>query len=184
MVLGYVLVDTRGVIVASGALRSDSGRHAFTTRVGAGSYTLRVGSIDALGRRGLVERTFTAAVQQQGGLQISDLILAPVPPRSDVALHPVVDRVDDTRIVAYLELAAQAARPLTDVQVRFELIGENDTTRRAELAEDVVASGSLWASAQTVMPLAGLPAGRYVVVARVLSGERELARTARPFTIP
>jgi VWFA-related protein len=184
VVLGYVLVDTRGVIVASGALRSDSGRHAFTTRVGAGSYTLRVGSIDALGRRGLVERTFTAAVQQQGGVQISDLILAPIPPKPDVPLHPVVDRVEDTRMVAYLELAAQAARPLTDVQVRFELIGENDTTRRAELAGDVVASGSLWASAQKVMPLAGLPAGRYVVVARVLSGERELARIARPFTIP
>ena len=184
VVLGYVLVDTRGVIVASGALRSETGRHAFTTRVGAGSYTLRVGGIDALGRRGLVERTFTAAVRQQGGVQISDLILAPVPSGPDAPLHPVVDRVDETRMVAYLELAAQAARPLTDVQVRFELIGENDTTRRPEFAGDVVASGSLWASARAVMPLAGLPGGRYMVVARVLSGERELARTARPFTIP
>ena len=88
VVLGYVLVDTRGVIVASGALRSDSGRHAFTTRVGAGSYTLRVGSIDALGRRGLVERTFTAAVQQQGGVQISDLILAPVPAETGCSAAP------------------------------------------------------------------------------------------------
>jgi VWFA-related protein len=184
VVLGYVLVDTRGVIVASGALRSETGRHAFTTRVAAGSYTLRVGSIDALGRRGLVERTFTAAVRQQDGVQISDLILAPVPSAPDVPLHPVVDRVNDPAMVAYLELSAQAARPLTDVQVRFELIGENDTARRPELAGDVVASGSLWASARAVMPLAGLPRGRYVVVARVLSGDRELARTARPFTIP
>jgi hypothetical protein len=44
--------------------------------------------------------------------------------------------------------------------------------------------GSLSASARTVLPLAGLSAGRYIVVARVLSGERELARAARPFTIP
>jgi hypothetical protein len=184
VVLGYVLIDERSVIVSSGALRSETGRHAFTTRVAAGTYTLRVGSIDALGRRGLVERTFTAAVRQQNGVQISDLILAPVPAGPDVPLHPVVDRVDTTQIVAYLELAAQAARPLTDVQERFELIGEDDTARRPEVRGDVVTSGSLWASARTVLPIAGLPRGRYVVVARVLSGDRELARTARPFTIP
>jgi VWFA-related protein len=184
MVLGYVLVDTRGVIVASGALRSETGRHAFTTRVDAGSYTLRVGSIDALGRRGLVERTFTATVRQQGGVQVSDLILAPVPAGPDVPLHPVIDRVAEANVVAYLEMAAQGAQPLTDVRVRFELIGENDTVRRPERAGDVVASGSLWASARTVIPLDGLPSGRYVVVARVQSGDRELARTARPFTIP
>lgn len=184
VVLGFVLVDTRGVIVASGALRSESGRHAFTTRVDAGSYTLRVGSIDALGRRGLVERTFTAAVQQQGGVQVSDLILAPVPRGPDLPLHPVIDRINEPRMVAYLELAAQKARPLNDVQVRFELIGEDDTARRPEFAGDVVSSGSLWASARAEIPLDGLPRGRYIVVARVLSGEREVARTARPFTIP
>ncbi|HUE85703.1 MAG TPA: VWA domain-containing protein [Vicinamibacterales bacterium] len=184
VVLGYVLVDTNGVIAASGALRSEAGRHAFTTRVTAGSYTLRVGSIDALGRRGLVERTFTAAVRQQGGVQISDLILAPAPAGPDIPLHPIIDRIDETRMVAYLELAAQAARPLNDVRVRFELIGEDDTARRPEFAGDVVASGSLWASARVVMPLDGLPRGRYVVVAKVMSGEQEVARTARPFTIP
>jgi VWFA-related protein len=184
VILGYVLVDTRGVIVASGALRSDTGRHAFTTRVDAGNYTLRVGGLDALGRRGLVERTFTAAVRQQSGVQVSDLILAPVPSGPDVPLHPVVDRFDGTQLVAYLELAAQAARPLTDVQVRFELIGEDDTARRPDFAGEVAASGSLWASARAVMPLDGLRRGRYVVVAKVMSGDRELARTARPFTIP
>jgi hypothetical protein len=184
VVLGYVLVDARGVIIASGALRSATGRHAFTTRVDAGSYTLRVGSIDALGRRGLVERTFTAAVQQQGGVQVSDLILAPVPAGPDVPLHPVIDRINETRMVAYLELAAQASRPLTDVRVRFALIGEDDTAPRPDFAADVVSSGSLWASARAEMPLDHLPRGRYVVVAKVMSGDRELARTARPFTIP
>jgi len=87
-------------------------------------------------------------------------------------------------MVAYLELAAQAARPLSAVQVRFELIGEDDTARRPDFAGDVATSGSLWASARAVLPLDGLPRGRYVVVAKVMSGDRELARTARPFTIP
>jgi hypothetical protein len=95
-----------------------------------------------------------------------------------------VDRVDDATIVAYLELSAQAGRPLAGLQVWFELIGEDDTTRRPEIAGNVVESGSLWASARAVMPLERLPRGRYVVVARVSSGGRELARTARPFTIP
>ncbi len=117
-------------------------------------------------------------------MQVSDLILAPVPRGPDVPLHPVIDRINEPRLVAYLELAAQKARPLNDVQVRFELIGEDDTARRPEFAGDVVSSGSLWASARAEIPLDGLPRGRYIVVARVLSDEREVARTARPFTIP
>jgi VWFA-related protein len=79
LVLGYVLVDGRGVIAASGALRAPSGRHAFTARVPRGNYTLRVGGVDPLGRRGMVERGFTAAVRQADDLQVSDLILTSSP---------------------------------------------------------------------------------------------------------
>ena len=184
VVLGYVLIDSRGVIAASGALRSPTGRHAFTTRVPAGVYTLRVGSIDALARRGLVERTFTAAVRQEGGIQVSDLILAPAPPGPDVPLHPVIDRLDDTTAVAYLELAASTGRPLTDVNVRIEILAEENRAVRLTAPAAVTSSGGLWANARARIALDTLERGRYAAIAHVMLGDREVARVSRPFSIP
>lgn len=182
VVLGYVLVDGRGVIVSSGAHRTSSGRYAFTTRIPRGNYTLRVGGIDPLGRRGLVERAFTASVQQRANLRVSDLILAPVPPSPDSALHPLVDTTDEGRIVAYMELAATGGRTLTDVQVRVAILRDDaaDTgvTARAEVSQ----SGGLWARARAELPLASLAPGRYVAVAQVLNEGAEIARVTRPFT--
>ena len=182
LMLGYVLIDGRGVIVASGAHRAASGRHAFTARVPRGNYTLRVGGIDPLGRRGMVQRDFTAAVHQQDQIQVSDLILAPVPPTEDAMLHPVVDRIDDSHIVAYLELSAVANRPLTDVRVQFEILADGATRAALEARADVMQSGGLWARARAELPLESLSPGRYTAVARVMNGDREVARVTRPFT--
>jgi hypothetical protein len=184
VVLGYVLVDGRGAVVSSGAHRTTSGRHAFTTRVPRGNYTLRVGGIDPLGRRGMVERGFTAAVQQRQSVQVSDLILAPVPASPTVPLHPIVDRIDDAQVVAYLELAAVADRPLTDLAVRLEVVAEDASPTPIRATADVTQSGRLWARAQGELSLGSLPRGRYVAVARVMSGGQEVARVSRPFTVP
>jgi VWFA-related protein len=184
VVLGYVLVDSRGVVVASGAHRTATGREAFTTRVPRGNYTLRVGGIDPLGRRGMVERAFTAAVQQQQNVQVSDLILAPVPARDNLPLHPVVDRLDTRRVVAYLELSAVGARPLTDVGVRIRIVNETSTPAGVDVKADVLQSGGLWARARAELPLDALAPGRYVAVAQVVNGDVEIARVSRPFSVP
>lgn len=183
LVLGYVLIDGRGVVVASGANRTATGRHAFSTRVPRGNYALRVGGIDRLGRRGMVERGFTAAVQQQQNVQVSDLILAPRPARVDEPLHPIVDRVDTASVVAYLELAAVADRPLSDVRVRVEVLADDASQTSVRANAEVTQSGRLWAHARGELPLQSLPPGRYVAVAHVLSAEREVARVSRPFTL-
>lgn len=183
-VLGYVLMDTRGVIVASGALRSETGRHAFTTRVASGTYTLRVGSIDALGRRGLVQRTFTAAVHQQGGVQVSDLILAAPPHAPDTPLEPLIDRVDARHVVAYLELAGTSETPLADVHVRIDVMAEDGPAPHVSVPAEVVASGGVWAHVRALLPLDGLAPGRYAAVAHIMRGGAEIARVSRPFTRP
>jgi VWFA-related protein len=185
LVLGYVLVDGRGVIVASGAHRTTSGRHAFTTRVPRGNYTLRVGGIDRLGRRGMVERSFTAAVHQQQHVQVSDLILAPVPASADAPLHPIVDRVEGPSLVAYLELAAAASHPLDDLDVQLEIVTDAAVAETSVQARaSVTQSGRLWARARGELSLASLSRGRYIAIAHVFSGEQEVARASRPFTVP
>jgi VWFA-related protein len=184
VVLGYVLIDGRGVIVASGAHRAESGRHAFTTKLAAGNYTLRVAGIDPLGRRGMVERAFIAGVRQQNSVRVSDLILAPVPPTPEVPLHPVVDRIEDARMVAYLELAAVSGRPLTDVDVRFEIARDDGTPTAVASAAEMTQSGGLWARARGELALATLARGRYIVTAHVMNGDQEIARASRPFRIP
>jgi VWFA-related protein len=183
IVLGYVLVDGRGVVVSSGAHRTTNGRHAFTTRVPRGNYSLRVGGIDPLGRRGVVQRGFTAAVHQQNMVQVSDLILAPVPASANAPLHPIVDRVDDRRVVAYLELAGTANRPLTKVNVSFEIVADGPAQTGVSAAANVIQSGGLWARARAELALGSLAPGRYVAVASVFDDGRELGRVSRPFSV-
>jgi hypothetical protein len=183
IVLGYVLVDGRGVIAASGAHRTTSGRHAFTTRVPRGNYTLRVGGIDPLGRRGVVQRGFTAAIQQQNTVQLSDLILAPLPATANTPLHPIVDRISDSRVVAYLELAASTNHPLASLRVRVEVIADPAVPTNVAAVAEVAQSGGLWARARAELPLSTLSPGRYVAVARVFNDAGELGRVTRPFTL-
>ena len=92
VLLGYVLIDGQGVIAASGAERATRERHAFSTKLPPGNYTLRVGGVDSLGRRGLVQRAFTAALVTRNGVRLSDVILAPVPHGPDAPLDPFIDR--------------------------------------------------------------------------------------------
>ena len=184
IVLGYVLVDARGVVVSSAAHRTTSGRHAFTTRVPRGTYTLRVGGIDPLGRRGIVARTFLAAVTVQGGIQVSDLILAPATGNANAPLHPIVDRIADRQLVAYLEIAATSGRPIDLLSVDFEISAENATRAEVQAAAEVTQSGRMWARARADLPVHALTSGRYVAVARISSGDQELARVSRPFAVP
>jgi hypothetical protein len=74
VLMGYVLIDANGVIAASGAHTAMGGRHAFSAVVSPGRYTLRVAGIDALRRKGLVERPFVASTINAGGLHVSSLI--------------------------------------------------------------------------------------------------------------
>lgn len=184
VVLGYVLVDDRGVIVSSGAHRTETGRQAFTARVPRGNYTLRVGGIDPLGRRGLVARSFTATVRQQRNVQVSDLMLAPAPTSADEPLHPAVDRVGGQRAIAYVELSAIGSRPLTDVNVDIVIVRDDAAETGVRVNAEVMQSGGLWARARAELPLDSLSAGRYVAIAHVRNGDAEIATVSRPFSVP
>jgi VWFA-related protein len=183
VLLGYVLIDGQGVIAASGAERADGGRHAFSARLPPGNYTLRVGGVDPLGRRGLVQRAFTAGLTTQNGLRLSDVILAPVPHGPEAPLAPLIDRTSDTRLSAYLETYVVGAGPLPEIEVRFEIVPADALTPAVTEAGSMTRQGTRWAAARAVLALDALAPGAYLAIARVSDGGVEVARAARRFTL-
>lgn len=181
VLMGYVLIDARGVIVASGAQTAPSGRHAFSTVVPPGVYTLRVAGIDPLGRRGRVERPFAAQIERGPEIRTSDLILAPVPANPGDPLQPIIDRVAVTRLVAYLELQAFDPLRLDGAEVRVD-IADATGAIRASGRGTIASTDGTWGVARLEIPIVRLAPGRFVAEARIVAGTREIGRIARPFT--
>jgi VWFA-related protein len=100
---GFVLIDSRGVIAASGAGRTEAGRFQASASVPAGRYTLKAAAIDAGGRGGSVERRVDAALGATGAVRWSDLMLAEPPADPSGRLRPLVLRVSPDRAIAYVE---------------------------------------------------------------------------------
>ncbi len=182
VLFGYVLMDQRGVIQSSGAHTSGTGRHAFSTVLGAGAYLLRVAGIDPLGRRGLVERPFTPLVSEHAGLRWSDLILAPVPSQADAGLQPFVDRVTARNVTAYVELYAGEPASLEDVSVSFEVADEDNRTPPIAVPAQSIDTRGRLAVARATVSLDRLPPGRYLARARISRGGQEVGQASRPLT--
>jgi hypothetical protein len=182
VLLGYVLVDGRGIVVSSGAHRVTGGRRAFSTKLSPGTYTLRVGGIDPLGRRGVTQRTFRALIPAQNGVRTSDVLVAPVPSQERGPLDPIVDRTTDTRVSSYVEIYAADALPLPEMQVVFEVMSLDASTPLISQEGQVQRHGERWAEARAQLSIDALPAGQYVAVARVMTDGKQLARATRPFT--
>ena len=183
VILGYVLLDSRGVVAASGATSSDAGRHAFSTLVPPGDYTLRVAGIDPLGRRGLVERPFTARVAARAAVRVSDLILAPVPAQSDAPLQPLIDRVSDNRMTMYVELYADDGDMLRETAVTFEVAPDENGGPHVTTPAEVLRRDARWVVARAVVPLDAVRDGRYLARAQLASATGPLGRVVRPFTL-
>lgn len=182
--LGFVLIDARGVIAAAADHEAPAGRFAFSAIVAPGTYTLRAAAIDPLGRQGSVERLFDARIAVAEGVRLSDLILAPPQPRSGDALEPYVDRVSASSVMAYLEMHATERAPLPDA-VRIVIArGEVDAAPLTVAAQITRGGRGGLAIARAIVPTGELAAGHYVAYAEVVAGGRVIARVPRPLTIP
>jgi VWFA-related protein len=183
-VLGFVLVDGKGVIVSSGAHPASGGRHAFSAVLPAGEYTLRAAAIDSLGRRGLVVRPFVAAVRLHDGVRFSDVIVAPPAGTAGAPLDPVVDSVRAGAVVVNVEVYTDEAGTLNQTELLFEVVSAPGSggvllSRPA----DVARRDARWAIARAVFPLEGLPPGPYVARVRVAVAGGLPAIVERPFTL-
>jgi VWFA-related protein len=182
VLLGYVLLDAQGIIAASGATSADGGRHAFSTLVPPGDYTLRVAGIDPLGRRGLVSRPFGAQVTGGDTVRVSDLILAPVPAREDALLQPLVDRVGDASLTMYLELYANDGSVLRGAAVTFEVAADEGTAAQLSAPATVHRRDARWSVARAIVALDSLQPGGYLARAQIVLPGGEVMRVVRPFT--
>jgi VWFA-related protein len=183
-VMGFVLTNERSVIAASGVHASLGGRHAFSTLVPPGEYTLKVAALDGLRRTGSVERPFTAALPRARTLEVSDLILARVPDRDDVPIEPMVDRAPESRLLAYLEIYGSAsAERAAGTAVRMEIARSDGGEALVSEAASIRRNEQGLAVARAVMLLTGLTPGRYVARAEILVDGQSVQRVVRAFRV-
>lgn len=182
--LGFVLKDEQNLIAASGVHQSASGRHAFSTFVPPGEYTLKVAALDALRRGGSVERRFVAALPRIEALEVSDLILAAVPARDDIPVEPMVDRAPPDRLLAYLELYdTGSSGPLADTAVQLEIARTEEDAALVSSPAVIRRTGQGLLVARGVLPLTALEPGRYVARADILVAGRPVTRILRAFRV-
>ena len=180
--LGFVLIDSAGVIAATAAHQAREGRYSFSAVVPPGTYVLRAAAIDPLGRQGSVERAFRVQPGAANQLHVGDLMLAPPPASPNDPLEPFIDRVSGGQVVAYLETHSSGNAPRPDaVRVHVTRPASNDTVATGRSSVSVREGG--WAMVRTLVSIARLPPGSYVAHAEILADGAVVARTARPFTI-
>ena len=180
--LGFVLVDSNGVIAATATHQAHQGRYSFSAVVPAGTYVLRAAAIDPLGRQGSVERAFRVQPGAANELHVGDLMLAPLPASPTEPLQPFIDRVSGASLIAYLETHATGSAPRPDA-VRVRVTHADSEAAVASGRSSVSVRDGGWAMARTLVPIANLAPGSYIARAEVLAGSTVVARTARPFTV-
>ena len=187
--VGFALSGPGGKVVASRAYQGIAGGDGewveFTGEavVDPATYNLRLAVVDASGRRGSVEHTVKAALVSAGGLEISDLVLAPSSARGGV--RPAVDlELEGGGLSALLEVAGRDPARVAAATVALELA---DSADGPSLLRAPVATGAAdkdGTRAARIEIAAGLlPPGDYAARAEVSVEGKPVAVVTRPFRI-
>ncbi len=183
--VGFVLIDGQGRIAANVVQRAEAGSRSPVPYVGSatvepGLYSLKLAALDRRGRRGSVTHPVKAAMHSIGGLELSDLMLAPPTTAAEQKLRPGVDLTLFGPLLAYTEFFGKPER----VEIRFETAeSENGPALLAAPARTEAAKSGQYVAAQAVLPTALLPPGPYWARAVVSVGGRAQGQLARPFTL-
>jgi VWFA-related protein len=187
--VGFALSGPGGNVVASRAYQGLAGGDGewveFTgeTVVDPATYNLRLAVVDAAGRRGSVEHTVKAALVSAGGLEISDLVLAPS--SAGGAVRPAVDlELAGGGLSAFLELAGRDPARVAKATVAIELAESADGPPLLRAPVDAGAAGKDGTRVATLEIAAGLlPPGDYTARAEVSIEGKPVAVVTRPFRI-
>jgi VWFA-related protein len=180
--VGFVVVNGEGVIAASGAGRTESGRYTVPATLPPGRYMVKVAAVDAAGRQGSVERRFNAMLGGAGTVRLSDLMIADPPPAAGTPLEPAAARAAGEHVVMYLEAyAPDDWSPSHDV--RFEVRGSSsgDPAVSAQAPFRRTGPGRWVASAE--VPLDSVAPGAYLAAAQVPLEPELPQRVTRSFVV-
>jgi len=165
---------------------SPSGALSFAvqTTLEPGRHTLRFAAVDAAGRAGSVDHTFSVGLAKGDGVAMGDLLLLEPVTGSDERLDVVTDgRLRGGAVDAYIEVVP-ADPEVFGVTVRFDVAdgpaGEPRVTATGLMTRT---PGSGHWSATARMALDDLSPGDYVVIATVFHGDREAGRMTRALHI-
>ncbi len=146
-----------------------------------GSYHLRLAAVDAGGRAGSVDHSFSVALTEgDGGVMMGDLVLSHPARSADDPLAIVPDgRLRGTSVAVHLEVLRRAGSPAPTVTfgVADRADAELLVQTRGLVTKDDAGGGS---AADAVLDLALLPPGDYFAVALVSDGKRKLGRRYEP----
>jgi Flp pilus assembly protein TadD len=197
MALGYVMSDEKGKAVASRVEASLASPARMDTKtqsyVGAavvppGLYTLKLAVVDETGKRGSVERTFTARINAFGPVHVTDLLIADnSAPAGGPGLAPTTTaRFTGDQLHGYLELFSDAPGQLQDVTIAIEVAQAEDGRALDSVPatfQNVSSGGERRRAAEASVPIGLLPPGEYVARAVVSVADRKVGQVSRPFTV-
>jgi VWFA-related protein len=185
--LGFALSSAAGKVAASRAyqgLAGDGDWLDFTSEavVDPDTYILRLAVVDAGGRRGSVEHTVKAALVAAGGLEISDLVLAPGPLGG--AVRPAVDlEIEEEGLQSFVEIGGRDRARVEGASVAVELAESADgpALLRVPVAVEQGKDGTRVARVGIAGGL--LPPGTYTARAEISVEGKPVAVVGRPFRI-
>ena len=186
--VGFAVSSPTGKVAASRAYEGIAGGDGewvdFTGEavVDPATYSLRLAAVDASGRRGSVEHTVKAALVSAGGIEISDLVLAPA--ADGGAVRPAVDlELEGGGLSALVELGGRDPARVDAAAVAIELADKPDgpALLRVPVALGAAKDGTRVAQVRVAGGL--LPPGDYVARAEVSVEGKAVAVVTRPFRL-
>lgn len=191
--VAWTLIDREGRVAASGAeSRTLTPRQAggtdtlgFGTEllVEPGVYSLRLAVLDGEGRRGAITREVNAWKMAGEEFAVGDLLIGPAPAPGESLATGVEPQVAGD-IAGTVELHATAATTFDATRVTFEVAETEESPALLTVPASLVAGPTPGSrAAGTALPAARLPAGRYVVRARVTRNGALAGVLVRPFIV-
>jgi hypothetical protein len=192
LALAYSVVDDHDQLVSSQiepAVTTEISPETMTqTYLGAitaspGTYRIKLAVVDEAGRTGSVERMMQARLTSAGQIHLTDLLLGDETGGS--GLRPTVSAQFKGDILhGYVELHSEAAEPLQNAQVTFE-VANNPQARALDSVEARFDSGPTTSPtrrvAEAAIPIALLPPGDYVARAVVTVAGQKTGQVVRSF---
>ena len=195
MTVGVVLTDKNDKVIvnnvgptrlAPASEREESPRLFLTSvLVEPGEYTLRLAAVDSEGRGGSVHHSINARFKPAGGgLNVSDLMVVPQPPKPEATPRLRPSGVIDTEtLTAMIEMTGEDAALLGKARVTVQIADSESGATLVNADARQASRGQGQRSFAATLKLGVVPPGEYFARAIVSVPGRPEMRLVRPFLL-